>query len=630
MLARLDRFQSVPHGSWRGSGGRGTPGRWARMMVSWMVAAALVTAPLGARVQAQPAVPTVTIQECEKLTGPDVRRHIHDLTESALNSEMAQMNYAALVDKHWRETGMSARLDTEVDEAIRAVRADTGVIDRAYSTVSRETAEKTAIAVAERTFGSEGFKSSLAVLAQGIGKDFGSRIEEAAGKVAEPVVTCVRASLQTRYGSAVAQVFTKEAQENLEVSPQAGGARIGAGDLVVQGAGAVSGIVLVVSRRIVAQMVATIGRRVAGLVASRVIASFTGLAGLALIVNDLYQAADGVFPLISERMKSDEAKTLIKEELTKSIETDLRQQVSAIAGETADRIYSSWLDFKQKYSTLLNLAEKSETFAAFLKDRKIDQLGRLGQITGLLLSQDGEAGVFRHMNDGSLGRALLDLDDAGVSIAVATKSLDTALAWSRLAGRKLPKVIEYGLPQVVDPAGLNDEQLAALLGFGDRGAVLRVASLDRGARDAILALPPQNLRDFVRRLTSRELEALATYQTRLDRTAANRLLRVAAENPAIMKSLAAPGLQGAILNSHDQQSAVNMLLRDNSALSITHITDDFALVRDGQVHYRVFAERYWVGLLVLAFFSLLVLLWLRRLFWSRPATVIIKTPDGSK
>ncbi len=320
---------------------------------------------------------------------------------------MGDVDYAALVDKHWRAVKMSERLDTEIDDAIRIARADTNILDRAYSTVSRETAEKTAIAVAERAYNSDGFKAAMADLAQGVGADFGSRIEGSAAKVAGPVVACVRSALQSRYGGAVAEVFAHETETNLNVTPSIGAAKIDTGDLLLQNTGTISGIVLIVSRRIIARMVATIGRRVAGLVASRIISTFTGLIGFALIAKDVYDANEGVFPLIAERMKSDEAKDLIKQELTKSIQTDLQQQVSSIAEETTERIYSFWLDFKQKYNVLLSLAEKNADFADFLKNRTVEQLGRLGRLVGFLLGAEEEAGVLKRTRDGSLGRALV-------------------------------------------------------------------------------------------------------------------------------------------------------------------------------------------------------------------------------
>ena len=588
------------------------------------------SAPLLAQANADAPASTVTIQECQDLNDPDVRAQIRKLTESALTRELGEVDYAALVNKHWREVRMSERLDAEVDEAIRIVRADTNILDRAYSTISREQAEKTAIAVAERAYGSEGFRAAMADLAQGVGTDFGARIEGSAARVAGPVIACVRTALQSRYGGAVAQVFARETEGNLNVTTRTGSAKIDTGDLLLQNTGTISGIVLIVSRRIIARMVATIGRRVAGLVASRIISTFTGLIGLALIAHDVYEANEGVFPLIAERMKSDEAKDLIKQELTKSIQTDLGQQVGVIAEETTERIYSFWQEFKQKYNVLLSLAERQPEFGEFLKNRTVDQLGRLGRLVGYLLGEEHEAGVMKRTRDGSLSRALLDLNDAGVAIAIEMKSLDKALAWAQLAGSRLPKAVEYGLPQLIPPGEINAQQLASLLDFDNRAAAQRIARLERGARDALLSLPPQTLKDLSRRLSESELAALAVYQDRLDPRAAGSVLRQVADDPAIMHTLGKASMQSAILESRDQLSAVTMLLRNNASLSFTNIGQDLSVVRSGEVNYRMFVERYWSALLIIGLLVLLLLLLLKRVIFGRPPTVVIRTGDGGK
>ena len=54
----------------------------------------------------------------------------------------------------------------------------------------------------------------------------------------------------------------------------------------------------------------------------------------------------------------------------------------------------------------------------------------------------------------------------------------------------------------------------------------------------------------------------------------------------------------------------------------------FIALRHGQVHYRVFLERYWIALAVILVFSLFVLIWLKRAIFGRAQTVVIKTADG--
>ncbi len=571
---------------------------------------------------AQPA-PVVTIDECRALNDAEVRDRIRELASTNLKAELTTVDYPALVNKYWTKDDVSARIDREVDAAVAAVRADSSWFDRAYSTVSKSSAGRYATAVADRTYNSEGFKAALDELATGVAKDAGAQIEAATSKVSNPIVACVQTALQSRYGGAIAQVFAQENQKNLEAKAEQPAIKIGTSDLVLNNAASISGIVLLVTRRVIASLVEGIGDRIAGVVASRIVSSVAGLIGLALIAKDIYEAGEGVFPIVADRMKSDETKSLIKEEIGKTIQADITQQVGTIAQETADRIYAVWLDFKQKYKLLLSLSEKNPAFDGLLKDTRLDQLSKLGQIVDILYGSEGEKRIFERAADGSLSKALLDLNDAGLTIAADRKSVGEALRWSAVAGQDLPRVADTGIYRWLSPEGLSHETLEKLLSLNDRIALNRIANLTPEERDFILNLPAGQMRDFARRLSDRQLAAFADYERRLEPGAARALLHAVSETPAVMGELSGDGLQQAIYSSRDQLAALNMVIREDASLfSYTRIVKDAELVRNGDVGYRVFWQRYWLSLALAGFLLLLLLSWIRRLLFSRPQIVI--------
>jgi len=600
-----------------------------RKMTAWiMVWAMALSLPIPTSRAAFAQTPrVVTIDECRNLSDTEVRDRIRELASTSLKAELTAIDYTALVNQYWAKADVNARIDREIDAAVDAVRADSSWADRAYSTISQSRATLYATAVAERAYNSQTFRDAINELATGVAKEAGTRIEKATARISNPIIACVQTALQSRYGGAVAQVFAQESQRNLDAaaSDQAP-VKIDTGDLVATNAGSISGLVLIVTRRVIGKVVQSVGTRIAGMVASRIVSSVAGLAGLALIAKDIYDAGDGVFPIIAERMKSDETKLLIKEEIGKSIQTDISQQVEPIADETAERIYTVWLDFKQKYNRLLALSEKYPAFAEFLKNRRLDQLGRLGQIVDIVNgTEGGEAAVLTRVANGSLNRALLDLNDAALVIAEEQKSIDKALRWSQVAGRDLPRVVELGVYRWLPVEGLTAETLQKILSINDRIAVGRIANLSPEARELILSLPGDQVREFARRLNDRQLAAFADYERNLEPAAAKRLLRAVTDDPTVMRDLTAEGIREGILGSRDQLAALEMMLQDAPSLfSYSRIFKDADLVSGGSVAFRVFWERYWIAVIVGLFLILVVLSWLRRLLFGRPQQIVIK------
>lgn len=595
---------------------------WA---LTWAAIANLVSQAPRAAFAQTPIV--VTVDECRNITDSDVRDRIRELAATSLKAELTAIDYAALVNTYWTKADLDARLDREIDDAIAAVRADTSWADRAYSTVSQSSATRYATAVADKAYNSQGFKDALNDLATSVAKDAGARIEKATQRISNPVIACVQTALQSRYGGAIAAVFAQESQRDLDAKAEQPAVKIDTSDLVANNAASISGMILVVTRRVIGKVVQSVGTRIAGVVASRIVSSVAGLVGLALIAKDIYDAGDGVFPIIAERMKSDETKALIKDEIGKSIQTDIGQQVEAIAQETSERIYSAWLDFKQKYNRLLALSEKQPDFAGFLKDRRLDQLGKLAQIVDILYGTEGEEKLLERVRNGSLNKALLDLSDAGLVIAEEQKSIDKALRWTAIAGRDLGRVVDLGIYRWLPVEGLTSENLQKILAINDKIAIGRIANLSPEGRDFLLTLSGEQIREFARRLNDRQLAAFAEYERNLDPQAAKRLLRAVTDDPSVMSDLTAEGLRDAILKSRDQLAALNMIIHEDASLTnlfdYTRIIKDAELVKNGVVSFRVFWERYWMAVLLGAFLLLVVLSWLRRLlFGSRPQIVI--------
>ena len=594
-------------------------------VLTWAAIANLVSQAPRAALAQTPVV--VTVDECRNLSDADVRDRIRELASTSLKAELTAVDYSTLVNTYWAKADLDARMDREIDEAVALVRADTSWADRAYSTVSQSAATRYATAVADKAYNSPGFKDALNELATNVAKDAGARIEKVTQRISNPVIACVQTALQSRYGGAIAAVFAQESQRDLDAKGEQPAVKIETSDLVANNAASISGMILIVTRRVIGKVVQSVGTRIAGVVASRIVSSVAGIVGLALIAKDIYDAGDGVFPIIAERMKSDETKDVIRQEIGRSIQADIGQQVESIAQETSERIYSAWLDFKQKYNRLLALSEKQPAFAEFLKDRRLDQLGKLAQIVDILYGTEGEEKLLDRVKNGSLNKALLDLTDAGLVIAEEQKSIDKALRWTQIAGRDLPRVVDLGIYRWLPVENLTSENLQKVLSINDKLALGRIANLTPEGRDFILSLPGDQLREFARRLNDRQLAAFADYERNLDPQAARRLLRAVADDPSIMTDLTREGLRDAIFKSRDQVAALNMIIHDDASLlslfDYGRMLKDADLVKNGTVSFRVFWERYWAAVLLGAFLFVVLLSWLRRLlFGSRPQIVI--------
>jgi hypothetical protein len=248
---------------------------------------------------------------------------------------------------------------------------------------------------------------------------------------------------------------------------------------------------------------------------------------------------------------------------------------------------------------------------------KPESLPRLDEVVLLVRGAEGEAGLLKRLDDGTLNEAVNSLPGPAMEIARETRSIDTALKWNALAGTQLPKVVELSLYRRTAPDTLTKATLDRMLGLDDRLAIERLAGIDPGARDTLFELDDTDLKSLAHGLTEAELATLSRYLTGLAKEPRERVLRAVAANPALMQSLASERVRVAVVASADQSAAVGMMLRMNAGLDPAAIMEDVRLVTDGRVSPILIWEKHPVAVFAGLVLVLLALLMLRRLFFPR-------------
>ena len=226
----------------------------------------------------------------------------------------------------------------------------------------------------------------------------------------------------------------------------------------------------------------------------------------------------------------------------------------------------------------------------------------------------------KRLADGTLNEAVNVLPPPAMEIARETRSIDTALKWTALAGSQLPKVVELSLYRRTSPDNLTKGTLDRIIGLDDTLAIQRLTGIDAGARDTLFELDDKDLKSLAHSLTESELATLSRYLTGLSKEPRERVLRAVAANPALMQSLASDRVRVAVVASADQSAAVGMMLRMDSGLDPEAIMEDVRLVTDGRVSPVLIWEKHPLAVVAGLMLILIVLLMLRRLFFPKRRT----------
>lgn len=557
-------------------------------------------------------------ENCQAQDEAGLKTAITTLSADAFKAGVKSVDYPALVRDQWRNGGLDGIIDKRVDLAIEEVRSETSWSERLKSLADAETSQKLATAVAEKVYRSEAVTAAIEALASGVAGEVGETIEFVSADAASPLLECLTAFVGPRYGNAVANAVSGDAGRDLALDPDSGSGSVSAGSVLKQTSGGLAGATILVVRRQLAGLATRVGQRIVGSVLSRLVSVVAGGIGLVLIAKDIWDLRNGVLPIIATEMKASATKDKVQEEIAKTIAEQINGHVGEIADAAANQVMEVWQAFKRAHALVLRIAESNGEFRTFLDGVKPDALVRLDEIVALIVAAEGEPALLKRLSDGSLNTAVHAMPPQGLEIARDTKSVATALDWTTLAGDRLASVVELGLHRRAAPGDFTQASFATLLALGDRTAISRLAGLPPGARDALFGLPPTELTTLGKSLSESELETLAGYLQGLSPAPRETILREVAANPARMKVLASTRVRDAIIASADQAAAADMMLRPGTAFDPAAFASDARMVWEGRVNGWLMVDRHPAGLIALGILLLLIILWLSRLFRSRP------------
>lgn len=589
---------------------------YRRAGISLVVAMSLAVGPLAPGVAAP--LTRSDYEACQAQDETAFRNAIDSITAKALRQEIKTVDYDSVVAIEWRQLKMDALIDTRVDQAVDAVRDETSWGRLLKSLASQEQAQKLATAVAERVYQSDEMRKAIESLAVGVGRVVGGRIELASQDATEPALECLKAFVGPRYGSMISNAVTTDAGTGLEVSSKSTDPAVGAGAVLRNSTSGITGVTLLIVRRQMANMARRIGQRIAGSVLSRLVSVVAGGVGVVLIAKDVWDLRHGVLPIIADEMKSNSTKEKVRAEVARTLSSHINDHLDDISRGTADQIVDIWRQFKSAHSKALDLAERKPEFRGFLDNLKPTQLAQMDEVVSLVLEGEGEAGVLNRLGNGTLETAVKNLPGEAVTIARETRSIDSALRWNAIADDHLPSVLKYDLHQRAKPESFSQASLRELLGLEDRLAIVRLAGLEKAARDTLFEMEPAELKRLARSLTEPELATLASYLTGLKTPTRKRVLSAVGEDPARMIPLKSAAVRDGVMASRDQQAAIEMLLRDGSG-SLAQIRNDFQMAWDGRITPRLIVAKHPLVLGLIVFGLLMVLLIFRRLLHPRGA-----------
>ncbi|MEZ4835520.1 MAG: hypothetical protein R2873_26610 [Caldilineaceae bacterium] len=452
--------------------------RWSRILLGWLIALLALTAMPAAHGYAQETPPSYTFQECENVEETALRDELNQLTQVIFAAGSEEIDVAGLVDRTWIAQDVDSTIDRAVESAIQSMYRDESYWDRFLSGWSADKAEEFATQVANRAFSSDDFRSQIEALSGSVADAVAEEMTVISARSASSALLCVQSFVGDSYSDTMAALF--EAQ----ISQEVGDINLLSVDANVQPllqshTRSLAGIGVIIGAQIAKRLAQKVAQRIAGKVVGRVLGkaatSIIPIAGWVigggLIVWDLIEGGNGALPQIQAALQEESVKAGVRSEITVTVEDELRKEMPEIARTVSNDVYSSWLDFKRKYTQVLGLANENQQFRNLIEEVTADDVGKLATLVVTVENSMGHDGLLRSIDDGQL-KDLFYLPQSAYDILRDTSNAALVLAWADLAGADLDAVVATELYKVATPESfLDNDDMSKVLTLGNKDAV---------------------------------------------------------------------------------------------------------------------------------------------------------------
>lgn len=573
-----------------------------------------------------------------------LRDELNGITQFVFDAEQNKLDIAGIVETAWFEQNVDAVVDAEVDAAVDRVRNEEDYWSRFLSGWSAEKAEELTTKVANYAFGSDAFRQEIDGLSASIADELAREVGAMTARSASSALLCVQEFIGDTFSETMIAVFQADIEQKVTEADVGQDSETDFTVILDTRTKSLAGVGVIIASQIAKNLAKKVAQRVAGKVAGRILGkaatTIIPLAGWiiggGLIIWDLIEAGEGSLPQIREALKGLEVKASIRAQVAEVVGAELGVEMPELARAVSNDIYAAWLDFRTKFSRVLDLAETNPRFQTLLDNTTADQVQKLASLVAVADAQLSPEQIDEEINSGVFER-IFYLPDLSFEILRTTGDSQTVIAWANLAGESIAGVAETELYKIATPEDFADRQaLEAVLALGDAAAIRSLMELNQLEREILLGLPAEQLRAAVTTFSPDDLRWLASYITQMAPQESNRLVSQLLREPALMPKLKFEDIRRALVESDNVDETLAFLSERAEAASnpvetVTDVIEDTQRVMGGEVPWQLFWRKYATGqnaLYLGAGLLLLFLLW--RFFFRRSPSVnvTVNIPDN--